>query len=326
MGNKGGKLGSKSRRSVLQYAALAGGSGLFFSGTTTASGSDSSDNTASTSGEVVRLGGFESDLDGWKTDGGNKLSRVTDEQFPAGIASGEHALGVDVRGDLFPAIRKQKNLKGIDFSKHPYLRTHVVALAEDTDSDLLFQFRLHHKPMKGKKGENGKSPKKKKKGDGPSRGKSKHVVASEFKRVTQLTPREIQWDLSDVSDEILRSVKRVEIVWQLEDHRSAGGPRGRTNGAFDFHGTVLFDDIRLLAADPETPEQKQVSKKRELHREHGMIVDRKFETRTADFERGTLVFSDGTSVPYEFEILDSGGYRYSIDGETFESSGGDGNE
>lgn len=323
MKNKVDELGSESRRSVLQYAAIAGG-GLFFSGTAAANGSSGTGNADPSTGDVVQLGDFESDLDGWKTDGGNKLTRVTDEQFPAGIASGEHALGVDVRGDLFPAIRKKKDLKGIDFSNHPYLRTHVVALAEDTDSDLLFQFRLHHRPTKGTKKDS--STKNEKKDDGPSRGKSKNLVKSEFERVPQITPREIQWDLSDLSDEILQSVERVEIGWQLADHRPEGGPRGRTKGEFDYQGMVLFDDVRLLESNPETPETQQVNKKRALHREHGMIVDRKFETRTADLERGTLVFSDGTEVPYEFEILDSGGYRYTIDGETFESSGGDGDE
>lgn len=297
---------------------------MLSSGAAAAGGANAAESKTPTSSEEIQLGDFESSQDGWKTDGGNKLSRVTDEQFPAGITSGDHALGIDVKGDLFPSIRRDEGLEKVDFLNHPYLRAHVVALAEETDSDLRFQFRLHHKPTKNE----GNSSKKKegKESDGSSRGKSENVVTSEFIKVQQVTPREIRWDLSELSDDVLESVKRVEIAWHLEDYEPEGGPRGRTKGDFDYRGMVLFDDIRLVQSDPETPEQKQVGKKRELHREHGMIVERNFEMRTQGIERGTLVFSDGSEVPYEFEILDSGGYRYTIDCETFESSGGEGDD
>lgn len=54
-----------------------------------------------------------------------------------------------------------------------------------------------------------------------------------------------------------------------------------------------------------------------------MIVNREFETRTPTLERGTLVFSDGATVPYEYEVLDNEERRYTIDGETFVQNGGD---
>jgi len=54
-----------------------------------------------------------------------------------------------------------------------------------------------------------------------------------------------------------------------------------------------------------------------------MIVDRRFEERREGFERGTLVFVDGTEIPYSFEVLNDGRFKYTIDGEAFELGGED---
>ncbi|EMA14662.1 hypothetical protein [Haloarcula amylolytica] len=128
--------------------------------------------------------------------------------------------------------------------------------------------------------------------------------------------------MTDLPAETLQTAKRLEIVWYLEDHEPKGGHRGRTKGDFDYQGVVVFDDIRLSDAPPLDETQRQHRKKQDLNREHGMIVDRVFAERSATYERGTVVYADGTEIPYEFEVFDDGTYRYTIDGETFEFGGG----
>jgi hypothetical protein len=69
-------------------------------------------------------------------------------------------------------------------------------------------------------------------------------------------------------------------------------------------------------------ESRKRQKKTDLHREHGAIVDRTFDDREERFERGTLVFSDGHTVAYSFEVLGPDRFEYTVDGETFELGGG----
>jgi hypothetical protein len=220
-----------------------------------------------------------------------------------------------VNGDTFPAIRRTKQIKHVPFQTYQFLRAHVVALTDGTDSDLQFKFRLHYKPTKGKK----KSKKRHKSGRGPGSKKQKTTVESDPIEVSQALPQKIQWNLSDISEEVLRSVRRVEIAWYHDDYEPVRGPRGRNKGDFEYQGLVIVDNIRLLKSDPDTSARKVRNKETELRRTHGMIVDRVFEERTGNLERGTLVYSDGAEIPYEYEILDDGGAKYTIDGETFET-------
>lgn len=304
---------SPRRRSVLRLAALAGGFGAVPS-VASASGEPSrSERRASDTGEAVELGDFESGLDGWTTTGGNDLFRVSSDDLPTGVVNGQFGVAVEIDGDAFPMIENKKRVKDADFLNYPFLHVHVLAHAEDTDSDLAFQFRLHHRatPANGSRTQ------------GPRQGKEVLVEESDRKEVPQLTPRRIQWDMSDLPREVLESANRLEIVWYLADHEPDGGHRGRSDGDVDFRGIVAFDDIRLSESAPVSQAHAYRDEKMNLHRKHGMIVDRVFEEQTEDFERGTLVFVDGTEVSFEFEALADGRFIQTIDGETFEIGGGE---
>lgn len=262
--------------------------------------------------ETVVLGDFETGLDGWTTPGRTELNRIAEDDFPAGVVSGQRGLAVEIDGDTFPLIENRRQVKDADFLGHPFLRMHVIATAEKTDSDLSFRFRLHHSGDQG-----GGST-----GNGSSRNKNENVVDSELKTVPQLTPTQLQWDMSELSDSMLQTAKRLEIVWYLEDHEPDGGPRGHNEGGFDYEGLAVFDDIRLLESAPRIDEAQKQQKKTALHRNHGMIVDRVFEERSEGFERGRLVFSDGHEVSYRFEVVGPARFEYTIDGDTFEIGGG----
>lgn len=305
-----GRSGSAKRRSILKLAALGGGVGVLATGT--AAGKSSGTPGAASKDDATRLGDFEEGLDGWKTNGGNALSRVTSEEIPAGVSSGQYALAVEVNGDLFPMIENKKAVKAADFSSNPYLQVHVLAAAERTDSDLLFRFRLHHKGRGTGGKKNGKNA-----GGSPG-SKGVNVEESDLIRVPQVDPRRVQWDMSELPETVLRNAKRLEIVWYLEDHEPTGGHRGKSKGEFDYRGLVVFDDVRLSDSVPVPAVRQQQRKKMDLHRNHGMVVDRSIDEQTQNLERGTLTFADGSSVAYTFEILGEGSFSYTIDGETFE--------
>jgi len=325
MDNKEGKPVTTDRRSILQYTALIGGIGITSSGVAAKKNSNSGATLASD--DENQLGSFEDGLDGWKTNGGNKLQQITDDDFPAGVVNGNHGLAVGVNGDSFPMIENKKQVKGAELAENPHLQAHILALAENTDSKLEFRFRLHHKAS-AKKKSRGKGKGKNKKKNSKNQGRSSNsngvnVEESPLKEVPQLSPRKIQWDMTDLPDAVLKTAKRLEIVWYLEEHKPTGGHRGRAKGDFDYQGMVIFDDIRLADAPPLNETQRQQQKKQDLHREHGTIVDRVSEERTPTYERGMVVYADGTEIPYEFELFDDGTYHYTIDGETFEFGGGE---
>lgn len=302
---------------MLQYGALSFGLGMFPLRAVSSSTSGNAPQSGPTKAEVVKLGDFETDMDDWKTNGGNKLERISQDKYPVGVSSGEYALSVNMKGDLFPVIWRDKGIKNIDFLEYPYIRAHVVTLAENTDSDILAQFRVHHKPTKGKKdSSNGKN------GKNTARASENNVTKSDLIEVPQITPEEIQWDMSELSDDIRKSVRRVEMVWYLEDHEPEGGPHGHLKGDFDYQGLILFDDIRLLRSVSNTDQRELRRKKRHLHRAHGMIIDRTFEQRSVGLESGTFVFSDGFSVEYTYETVSDQQFKYSLNGETFKIGGG----
>lgn len=296
-----------SRRNVLKSASA---SGAYLTLGSLATGKTA----AKTNNGTEQLGEFSDGLDRWKTTGGNNLSRVSEDEMPAAVRVGTHALAVEVDGDLHPAIENKNRVKQADFVGNPFLQAHVLGYAEKTDSDLVFTFRLHHTatPTDGK-------------GKGGGGGKDVLVVESDEQSVAQLHPQHLRWDLSDFDQAILETAKRLEIVWYLKDHPPEDGHRGRSNGDFDYQGLVTFDDIRLTDDVAEQQASASREKKLALYREHGMIVERTFEERTGSLEHGTLVFVDGTEVPYSFEVLADGRLEYTIDGETF-LLGGDGNE
>lgn len=63
--------------------------------------------------------------------------------------------------------------------------------------------------------------------------------------VSQGIPRRLRWNMAGLNDEKLRTAKRLEIVWYLQNHPPDGSHRGQGRGSFDYEGRVLFDDIRL---------------------------------------------------------------------------------
>lgn len=263
----------------------------------------------------VQLGGFSDGLDGWTTTGGTNLARVGEDEMPAAVRVGTHALGVEVDRDLHPMIENERRVKEADLVNHPYLLAHVLGYAEESDSDMIFKFRLHHThaPADGRDGG----------GRGGGGGKDVLVAESAQQTVAQLHPQYVRWDLSTLDEGVRRTANRLEIVWYLEEHPPDDDHRGRARGDFDYRGLVAVDDVRLSddvgGEEARASQEKQMS----LHREHGMVVERTFEERTEDRERGTLVFVDGTEVPYSFEVLDGDRFRYAIDGETFLLGGGD---
>lgn len=289
-----------SRRNILRSFPAAGA--------TLAFGHLATDGTVSAEdGDTVQLGEFSDGLDGWTTTGSNELTRVAEDELPTAVQVGTHALGVEIDGDLRPLIENRKRVKGADFAGHPYLLAHVLGYAEETNSDVVFRFRLHHTDAppdeKGQKG-----------GDG---GKDALVVESDEQAVAQLEPQHLRWDLRDLDDDALETAKRLELVWYLADHEPEEGKRGRARGDFRYRGMVAVDDVRLTDDVAGAEARASQEKRMALHRAHGMVVERSFEERTVDLERGSLVFADGAEVAYELEVLDDGQFRYTIDGETF---------
>lgn len=264
---------------------------------------------AAKNSDDVQLGKFSDGFDGWTTTGNNSLTRISKDEMPTAVQAGTHTLGVEIDGDLHPAIGNKKRVKKADFANHPYVMAHVLGYAEETDSDMVFTFRLHHThtPAGGQD-------------DG---GKDVLVEESDEQTVGQFNPQYIRWDLSNFDEEVLRSANRLEIVWYLEEYPPKNGHSGQNRGDFDYQGLVAVDDIRLTDDVASEKTQASQEKRMSLHREHGTIVDRTFEKRTEDAESGTLVYADGSEVPYSFEVLDDGQFRYTIDGETFLLGGGD---
>lgn len=298
---------SSERRSVLKSAPAVSGFlllGELATGRT----------AASEDASVVHLGEFSDGLDGWTTNGGNDLSRVSEEEMPAAVRAGTHALSVRIDGDRHPMIENEKKVKKANVAEHPYLLAHVFGYAEDTSSDLMFKFRLHHTatPTDGRGNGNGNS------GGNGGRGSGKDVLVEESdeQTVSQINPSQIKWNLTDLDDEILETAKRLEITWYLKDQPAEGGPRGRNKGDFDYRGRLALDDIRLTDDVSGGEILASQEKTRDLHRKHGMIAERTFEKRGENMISGTFVFVDGTEVPVAVEKVDEQ-VRYTIDGESF---------
>lgn len=259
------------------------------------------------SGDLTLLGNFETGLDGWRTNGENELSRISREDVPRGVVSGEHALAVEVHGDEVPTIENEDRATQADFANNPYLQLHVLAVDTETDSTLAFRFRLYHGEICG----DGSG------GGGSSESGDANVEESGEIVVPQLYPRRIQWDMTGLSDEVLATANRLEIVWRPADGEPPDDQSRTDAGEVGIRGLVVFDDVRLSGSEPISDAERLQRKKMDLRREHGMIADRVIEEQTETVERGTIEYADGFTVRYTYEALDGGGYEYTIDGETF---------
>lgn len=258
--------------------------------------------TPDLSRDLTLLGDFESGLDGWEANGENELSRVTGDDIPAGVTSGENALAVKVMGEGAPTIWNEDRVARADFANNPYLQMHVHAVDVGTDADLVFRLRLHHAAGCG---------------DGnASSGPDANVEESEPIVVPQLRPRRIQWDMTGLPEDVLATANRLEIVWRPADDGSTDNVPTSTPG-IDFRQLVVFDGVRLSADEPISDAERLQQKRLDLNREHGMIVERVIEEQTDSLERGTIEYADGYRADYAFETLDEGRYRYTLDGETF---------
>lgn len=314
---------------MLQFATIGSGIGMLGGGISAGSGPDRSD-LGTVDDDGVSLGSFETDLEGWKTTGGNELSLVSEEDVPTGVVTGSNGLEIRINGDMYPMIENTERVQEADFLANPYLSFHVVGNAHETGSDLVFQILLRHTqgggnpgnggPGNGNGGSNGKGNV----GRGSLGNKSQNVTESELFVVPQYTPRRIEWDMTGLPDQALETANRVEIIWYLEDYEPDGGHRGRYNGEFEYEGKMVIDDIRLTDSQQVDDARREKAKRRTLHRRHGMIVDVEIEERSEGHEHGTLVFVDGTEVSFEYERLDDDRERMTLDGEHFEYKLGDG--
>lgn len=255
--------------------------------------------------DLTLLGDFETGLDGWATNGGHELTRVTGDEVPAGVVSGEHALAVEVKGDAAPTIANEDRVSRADFANKPYLQLHVLAVATGTDSDLVFRFRLHHAAGCGGGG------------NGSPASEDANVEESKDVTVPQLYPRLIQWDMTELPEDVLATASWLEIRWTPVDGEPIDTPSGTASGTLDYRQLVVFDDVRLSTDEPISDADRLQQKRMDLHREHGMIVERVFEEQTETVERGTIEYADGYVAEYAFEELDGGRFRYTLDGETF---------
>lgn len=290
-----------SRRSVLGGIAAAGLTPVAVAAT-----------AEGKSATTTVLGDFEDGLDGWRTDGGNRLQTVEPEQPPHGVTNGSQALRVNVRGDGFPNIRKH-DLKGVDLVENPYLLADVTPGRDSTvESSFTFQFRLHHSNGGGG-GNGGRSARGNQNGNG--NGKSAPVVASSEIVAGRGFTERLTWDLTSVDEEIRRNANRLQIQWYPTRYPPEKGPRGKQKQV-EYQGSVDFDWIRVTSSPTEVAKQQQERQWRTLETEHGPYRDTTVEERTEDAERGQFVFDDGTTIPYEALVLDENKFELTIGSET----------
>lgn len=264
------------------------------------------------------LGEFENGLDGWRTNGGVDLSRVTETDVPGAVEKGDHALAVDPAGDAYPVIENESRVEGNSFVETPYLIGRVRTSFSERRTDLTLVLRYHHgdTPADGA-GENTGGSKSGKPGN---RGSGKPVLVEEKTLDVPFGARStIAWDLSDLSDRKLRTPKRLEIGWYVGDTPPSRGPRGKQNRG-ESPGTVYFDAIRMTGSRDRVDKAAMSNQIDGLLARHG---DYAYETR--EFfdggERGVFVFHDGTEVPVEWEDLGPDKERYTIDGTTYRLGG-----
>lgn len=264
------------------------------------------------------LGDFESGLDGWKTNGGVKLSRVEYEDRPYAIESGDHALEVSANGDPYPMIANRRRVRKADFVDNPYLLGHVTVgeLTDELES-ITFKLRYHH----GAAPADGSGGGKNQDGKGSGNGSTQKSALVEEKEVTvpSLTKSLIQWDMSSLAEEKRSDPKRLEIAWYAGDEPKTG-PRGRGPGE-GLTGAVVFDAIRVTDSVQLLNIASFGNHIRDLKRQHGT-----FEYETVEYfeggEEGKLVFTDGTEVPVRWEDRGSDRELYTVGDTTFKLGGG----
>lgn len=303
------------RRTVLK--SLAAASTLLSSGIAAGDGDGSS----------VSLGDFESGLNGWTTDGGVELSRVSSREYGGVVEHGDYALRVDPRGDAAPMITNQRRTQAVDLVKRPYLLANVVAEpASDEFRDLKFRFRLWHSRAGGhsedssKGGGNSGGSRGSRGNGGGGSGSNAPVETSDPLSVTPLLTETLYWDLSQFSETARRNATRLEVFWHRSGEQPTNGPRGRDRGTAP--GSVFLDRVRVVENPTRLSSNALDAHGRKLRLRHGPVTDLVLEETSADSESGHFVFSDGATVDVRVKRVGQGQFELTLGETTYKLGGG----
>lgn len=260
-------------------------------------------------GDVELLGGFETGLDGWKTNGGNEFHRVSADSFGTAVTQGDHALGVRIAGDPYPMILKP-NIGDARFDELPHLGVDVLAATYDNDAAVVFSIKYHYDSRDGKDGNANRN------------GKPKIAESGDI-HVPQNRSSTLYWDMSDLPDEALSAPRQLEIMWHPADQEPNEQPEGREPAsAYDYRGFAVFDNIRISDDPTDFAANALSAQTQQLIREHGSVERAISEEQDADIERGKILFADGATVPYTVERLADEKFVFALDGEEFKLGGG----
>lgn len=297
----------ETRREILQGVAASGSLLALFG--TNASARMRSDSTG------TLIGDFESGLDGWKTDGGVRLSRVSKTDQEGVVTNGDYALAVDPRGDSMPIIKNRKQVRNADLVNNPYLMTDVACQPlTGIDSPLVFQYQLRYSRTGGRGKQKGKSKKRASKGNKP-------VITSPEITVSPLLLETIQWNLSDVPETYRRNAKEISLKWYPKGTNPTNKGHGRGRG-FDYRSETYLDHIRVTDDATMYTMQAIATIQRNLRETHGSLQEVKATTSSKTLESGYMLFSDGTKTNIAAEILAPDRLRLTIDDSEFKMGGG----
>ncbi|SEW25363.1 hypothetical protein [Natrinema salifodinae] len=331
-----------SRRDVLKGLSAGASALLAASGAGTVTAVESS-----VPEDSPMLGDFREGLEGWKSRGPHRETRVEAGQTSV-IETGGHGLQVPFTERRNARIWNQSRVRTADFAANRYLFARLTASVGGTNSPLVFFARLYYPGAQGtgrgesggdgndgtetgnngngnSKNRNGKSNGNDDDGTNGRNGSGKPVVESHPIVVPQNTVHSLYWDLEEIPEKIRSNVHRLEIVWFLADHPPAESGSGRGRGQAEYMGTVLFDHIRLSDDNREVTRKALRDKRNDLQRFHGSITDNEVLRSTDDMELGNFVFTDGEKIMYGVKYHDEAGDResvtYILDGERFALGG-----
>lgn len=262
---------------------------------------------------------FEDGIEGWRTNGGNDLGRVSAESF-GGVVEGSYGLAVLTQRDAYPMIENTDRVPEADFVSAPYLVADALPAVADSGSNVTFQFRLHHKPTEGNG--KGKSGGEKRNGNGRNKDPGRpRVVSSPPIGIPQYRKSQLSWDLSNVSEDVRANATRLELRWHLGEETPERGPRGNQHD-YDYQGYTVFDSFRLTD-DPTKVSTKALSQTMtNMRLEHGVLTSTEVNEERAGYESGVFRFSDGTTIDYRFEQIGEEKYKYTIGDTEYKLGGG----
>lgn len=261
--------------------------------------------------DAVLLGDFETGLDSWRATGDSLLETVPAAAHPGTVTRGDRGLEVTVTGDLLPTIRNEERVRRSDFAHHPYFVADVTpGRVVGTESDVTFKLRYY-----------GGDDAVLETGDGYDLSGLTGVYESEETTVPPLVPSGITWDMSGLPDDALSNPKRLEVVWFPTDYPPSLDIDSLV-GDVDYHGWAVFDNVRLSDGVGELSVARLQDVWRDLQLAHGAYLETDVTEGHEAYEEGEFLFADGAGVPYAFEVLGGGRYRYTIDGVALRLGGG----